>query len=175
MPKLLLVRLVALVLWTAIFLMAGCGQKKAELPYVDPKDLAPNFTIGYEKGQVVTLRDLRGKVVVLSFTLDYVDVCGSLRECCKTLYAADAGHEVAFVEIDRDTSARAESVLVNTDSLFTVIHDRESISRAYRIQKIPTTVIIDKLGKAAFRHEGYNAETTCASILRPQILKCQGN
>lgn len=163
-----------ILIFAVTVLAAGCGKKKAELPYVDPKDLAPDFAIGFDQGRAVSLSGLRGRVVVLSFTLGYVDVCAELREYLKGLYANDIGHKTAFVEIDRDTATLAESTAVVMDSLFAVVHDRAGIAPAYKIQKIPTIVIIDKLGKEVFRHEGYNAETTGLSVLRPQILKAQG-
>jgi cytochrome c biogenesis protein CcmG, thiol:disulfide interchange protein DsbE len=161
----------------AILLAIGCTGKKetAQLPQIDPKDLAPDFAIGFASGGPVRLSDLRGKAVILSFTLNYVDICHELQECLKKSYAMDIGHEAAFVEIDLDTTiAQPESIFVDKDSLYATIRDKGGIARAYKIKKIPTVVIIDKLGRPIFRHEGFNADVTCSSILRPQILKAKG-
>jgi hypothetical protein len=148
----------------------ACGGAHDETaPPLDPKVLAPDFVIGQSGPRKVTLHSLRGRPVVLAFTLSGVDVCADLQTCLATLFRESS--RTAMVVVAGDTAARPGPGDLDPDSLFTVVPDRQRIFQAYKIDKVPTVVIIDRRGAEVFRHAGFGAEATGGSILKPKLAE----
>jgi hypothetical protein len=152
----------------AVLCVCNGPRSETAVP-LDPVALAPDFSIGQSGTRNVTLHSLRGKPVVLAFTLNGVDACADLRACLARLF--HEGPRAAMVIVEGDTAARTETGALDPDSLFTVVPDRQRIFQAYKIHKVPTVVIIGRRGTEVFRHTGYGAETTCGSIIKPKLAE----
>ncbi|HEU4654717.1 MAG TPA: SCO family protein [Steroidobacteraceae bacterium] len=91
----------------------------------DPPRAAPDFTLQRSNGQPLTLRDFRGKIVILGFGFTSCpDVCpttlGVLAQAHKKLGAQGEDVQVVYITVDpeRDTPERMHAYLKSFDPSF---------------------------------------------------------
>ena len=109
---------------------------------------APDFTLPTLDGRLVTLHDLRGKVVLLNFWATWCAPCKAEMPAMQRVYAdeRERGLEILAVTVETDTSAVANFVH-RYDLGFTVLLDSGAqVSRLYRVQGTPTSFFIDRHG-----------------------------
>lgn len=122
---------------------------------------AADFTLRDIDGNSVTLSELRGKVVILSFWATW---CGPCKEEMPHLQKMlterrEKGLEVLSTSIDDARSAsRVKPFIKKNGYDFTVLLDRDStVIGTYNPSKtLPYTVVIDQSGEVVKRHSGYN-------------------
>jgi peroxiredoxin len=124
-------------------------------------EAASDFTLRDIDGNSVTLSELEGKVVVLSFWATW---CGPCKEEMPHLQKMlterrDKGFEVLSISTDDARSAsRVKPFIKKNGYEFTVLLDRDStvIGTYNPSTTLPYTVVIDQAGQVAKRHSGYN-------------------
>ncbi len=122
---------------------------------------ASDFTLRDIGGASVTLSDLEGKVVVMSFWATW---CGPCKEEMPHLQKMlterkDKGLEVLSISTDDARSAsRVKPFIKKNGYSFTVLLDRDStVIGTYNPSKtLPYTVVVDQAGNVVKRHSGYN-------------------
>ncbi len=112
---------------------------------------------GRTAGSPVSLDKLRGQVVMLNFWASW---CGPCREEFPLLdqmykrYRA-AGVTIVGVNVEPDSSD-AEGFLAKTPVSFPIAFDRDSVaSRMFKVEAMPSTVLIDRTGVVRWTHKGY--------------------
>ncbi|WP_084423475.1 TlpA family protein disulfide reductase [Cohnella thermotolerans] len=113
---------------------------------------APSFTLKGMDGDSYSLRQFRGKPVVLNFWASWCDPCKEeAPSFAKLRQAFGSDLEVVAVNltaVDSEKSARAFASSYGFD--FPVLMDRDgSVADRYRIRPIPSTFFIDKNGVIA--------------------------
>ena len=110
-------------------------------------ETAPDFNAEYVDGEIFTLSDARGKVVILNFWATW---CGP---CCEELPAFqklhdEYGDKLQVIAIDYGESEKEVSGFIKENGYsFPVALDMDgSISALYPTDGIPYTLIIDKNG-----------------------------
>jgi len=138
--------LVVLVVLCCCF--AGCGKPSVVLE-VAPRvgALAPDFTLSTLEGQKVSLDELRGKPVVLSF---WTTVCGDCRIQMPYLQEAfnQKGGEVRFIAIDIGEGEQTVAQFARDNGInFTIALDQDrAVEDAYNVRYRPTTFLVDGEG-----------------------------
>ena len=112
---------------------------------------------GRAAGSQLSLDKLRGQVVMLNFWASW---CGPCREEFPLLdqmykrYRA-AGVTIVGVNVEPDSSD-AEGFLAKTPVSFPIAFDRDSVaSKMFRVEAMPSTVLIDRAGVVRWTHKGY--------------------
>jgi peroxiredoxin len=126
-------------------------------------ETAPDFALKDANGATVRLSNYRGKIVLLDF---WATECGG----CKL--------EIPwFIELAREYKDRGLAVIgVSMDILYEDLHDAnegwsrvkpfvaaqrvnypilmgdDSVTRAYRVESLPITLLLDRTGKIIFTH-----------------------
>jgi peroxiredoxin len=141
--------------------MACAIAAAAPAPYRLLGKVAPDFALHAAVGENVRLSEHRGKVVVLSF---WGSTCGS----CTTQLAAlsqslktyeSAGLLVFGVGVD-DDPARAREFASDQSVAFPLLLDPlKVVSREYRVDNLPMTLLIDRSGAVRYVHRDYNAKS----------------
>jgi thiol-disulfide isomerase/thioredoxin len=119
---------------------------------------APDFALRTLDGQNLRLSEFRGEVVMVNFWASW---CGACRQAMPALNELDekyrrAGLVLLSVNID-DEHHRAEQMAQGLKIRFPVLRDEQkSVSRLYKADTMPLTVLIDREGVVRYSHIGYN-------------------
>ncbi len=119
---------------------------------------APGFTLKDMDGKKFSLKDYRGKVVLLNFWATWCPPCRREMPSIERLHQYFKGKD--FVVLALNQMESGDQVFTFTGDLgvdltFPILFDKDSsVSRAYGVQGLPTTYIIDKKGNVRFRAIG---------------------
>ena len=134
----------------ALLLLACFGTASADGP-------APDFTLTSTDGKNVKLSELKGQVVMINFWASWCGPCRQEMPLLDTLYQrfAPVGFTLLGVNVDK-RRAQAEELLKDVPVSFPILFDTDNrVSRLYEVQAMPTTVLVDRDGKARYVHHGY--------------------
>lgn len=139
--------------------VAAFAQQEADPDAVYGKDLlkagtlAPDFTLKDMEGRPVSLRDFRGKQVVLHFWASWCPDCRAEMPEIKAAQAAADPAKVVFVSVSFDRKAEPFEQYVRENGLggvqlFDASGKKESaVGAGYHVQWIPATYLIGPDGK----------------------------
>ena len=114
-----------------------------------PGSTAPDFALPAASGGNVRLSEYRGDVVLLAFWSSRCAVCVTQLTALDDLQLTyrSAGLVTLAVSVDDDL-ARATRFARSHPARFPLLLDRrKGVSRAYGIERLPTTVLIDRRGR----------------------------
>ncbi|MGS2723066.1 TlpA disulfide reductase family protein [Porticoccus sp. GXU_MW_L64] len=120
-------------------------------------DKAPDFTLKSNSGDNLRLAEQRGSVVMLNFWASWCGPCKQEMPLLDDLYKrySRAGFTILGVNVERDPED-AKRVLRDIPVSFPVLFDTESsVSKAYDVSAMPTTVMIDRDGNIRHLHKGF--------------------
>ncbi len=141
-------------LWTlALILSLGFGFSSSR------KSPAPDFSGTTLDGKTMRLSELRGKVVLLDFWASWCGPCKKEMPFLVRLHETlkDQDFTVLGVNVDTDRQ-KVEAFLAKLKDKpgFPIIFDSKgSIAERYRLQGMPTTLIIDRNGVVQYEHTGF--------------------
>jgi peroxiredoxin len=121
---------------------------------------AVEFSLPTVAGETMALQSWRGKVVLLNFWATW---CGPCREELPELARVQEkfrqrGLTVAAVTVDNELE-NIRSFLKKYDVKLQVLWDkRKKVAKAYAVEKMPSSYLIDRNGVVRFIHRGYNSE-----------------
>jgi peroxiredoxin len=109
--------------------------------------LAPNFTLSTLTGEVVTLADFRGKVVMLNFWAVWCPPCVEELPAIQAVHD-EYGNDVALLLVNSgDAFADVEAFIHANRYTFNCLLDPEDkVGDQYRVRGIPTTFFINEYG-----------------------------
>jgi thiol-disulfide isomerase/thioredoxin len=118
---------------------------------------APAFALTDINGQVYSLADLRGKVVVLNFWFIGCAVCHQEMPALKQLATEyRANSDVVFLSFARDNADRLRRYVASKgDFGFAVLPLPPGLAQQFGITGYPTTAVLDRNGRYAYDKEGY--------------------
>jgi cytochrome c biogenesis protein CcmG, thiol:disulfide interchange protein DsbE len=110
---------------------------------------APDFALPAIQGSNVRLSEYRGQVVVLSFWGSRCAVCAAQLAALNDLQNTygSAGLVTLAVSIDDDMAKAREYALVHAATVPLLLDARREVGRSYRIDRLPTTLLIDRNGR----------------------------
>jgi len=147
--------------------LAGAGLK----PRSSTDDLAALQATTLEGAPVETAA-LEGKVVVVDFWATYCVPCLKEIPTFNRLHdqLADRGVVVLGVSMDVDGGAPlVESFLKQHPMKYRVALGSEKMADVFQVNKLPTTVVFDRRGKALQRFEGYTPADALENVVRTAL------
>jgi len=123
---------------------------------------APNFSVQAVSGGkgTVSLKSLRGKVVVVDFWGTFCEPCKKAFPKLQDLYTKYADSGLRIVGISEDEADDKDQIPGFADTYgakFTLGWDGDkSIAHSYKPETMPSTFILDKKGVVRFEHIGYH-------------------
>jgi len=121
---------------------------------------APDFALPAVDGDNVRLSEYLGQPVIVVFWSSRCAVCAAQLTRLDRLYDTyrSSGLVVLAVSVDSDL-ARAQRYARAHAVHFPMLLDRaEAVGRAYAIERLPTTVLIDRSGVIRYLHDNGRAE-----------------
>ena len=147
------VKIVVITLLLAIILpfFANAGQVGTS---------APDFSLTDLKGNVVTLKQFKGKVVFLDFWAPWCDPCREEIPVLDVLYKkySNDGLEVIAINTDASEKLVAEFLQKIPVALTILIDKKGVIRREYSFRTLPTAFIIGRDGVIRYVHLGFGKE-----------------
>jgi peroxiredoxin len=123
----------------------------------DTAGIAPAFTLSELGGQNASLSQYKGQVVMLNFWATWCGPCQQEMPLLDQMYKKykPAGFTLIGVNVDKDAPP-VKQLLERKPVSFPVLLDPASqVSKAYHVDEMPSTVLIDRKGNVRFLHRGY--------------------
>lgn len=139
-------------IWTAVIAVLAIVAMRMDTTTqgrVQIGELAPDFTLYTFDGEVITLSELRGKVVLINFWASWCNPCEDEAPWLQTAWEYyEPSGEVMFLGIDwTDTDSEAAAYLEKFQITYPNGPDlRTAISQDYRTNGVPETYIVDREG-----------------------------
>ena len=127
------------------------------------KTLAPDFTVRDIDGELFTLSEHRGEIVLIDFMTTWCEYCDPQILQYSTLFDKFGEHIVAAT-ISVDPLSDSEEELMNYRDSFNASWvwalDTNDVYELFHVRSLPTTVIIDRNGYVWAKHVGFSNATT---------------
>ena len=118
---------------------------------------APDFALRSATGENLRLSEYRGDVVMINFWATWCGPCRQEMPLLDELYSRyqRVGFNVLGINID-DDSRRAMRMVDDLGVSFPVLFDtRKEVSKLYRVEAMPVTILVDREGNVRYVHYGY--------------------
>jgi peroxiredoxin len=162
--------IILVMLWLVIsspFAWAGAlFQSSPSAPSSFAGEPAPDFGLPDLDGKSVTLSDLRGKVVLLTFWASWCPPCRQEMPSMNRLYLTLRGEEFTVLGVNIETNpAAARRFVDDLELAFPVLLDSATkVRNQYRIYNIPQSFLVDKNGRIVKHLVGYHDWMSEASL-----------
>ena len=164
---------VAWMVWTAAPEQAAAAGL---VPSPHPGFAAPELELPTLDGELLRLSDLRGQVVIVNLWASWCPPCRAEMPALQTLHESlqDKGLVVLGVNAtDQDSEAAARAFVEAQGLTFPIVLDVDGeASRAYALQALPSTFIVDRRG--VIREAligGPVREATLRSLITPLLAE----
>ena len=166
---------------TAVFLMvAAASVGGASAPDILPiaerhvvklGEPAPNFQLRDLNGRLVTLSDLRGKVVLLNFWATWCGPCRVEMPAMEQLYRmfSRKDFEILAVSTDAEGVSITRPFQKKNRLTFPILHDSDyRVGLTYGARSLPMTFMVDRQG--VVRHQIFGARDWSAPEAQQLVL-----
>ena len=118
---------------------------------------ASEFSLSSLAGQPVTLSQFKGNVVLVNFWATWCGPCQQEMPLLDQMYKKykPAGFTLLGVNVDKEAPAVKELLARKPVSFPVLLDPQNSVSRAYNVADMPSSVIIDRKGNVRYIHRGY--------------------
>lgn len=124
---------------------------------IPEKGPAPDFTLKSRQGHNVKLSEHRGEVIMINFWASWCAPCRKEMPLLEELYQRykDGGFTLLGVNVEEDSNS-AKALLREVQVSFPILFDNSNkVSEMYKVEAMPSTIILDRDGKVRFMHKGY--------------------
>jgi peroxiredoxin len=129
---------------------AGGRDLFAALQVTRPEELveAPDFRLADPEGRHMSLRDHRGKVVLLNFWATWCLPCRAEMPEMEKLYQEFKGQGFVILAVDlRESPAQVRAFAKELKLTFPLLIDEDTkVVQAYAVRALPVTYLIDRKG-----------------------------
>lgn len=145
---------------TRVWILRGLMKAGLFSPSVKAPDAtADDFSavaFSNEKGEVLTLGSLKGKVVVINFWATWCPPCRAEMPSLQAMYEKWKDHPgFVFLAVDADNQPeKANKFLQKNGYTFPAYRQVSPVPASLAGNTLPETVVLDKKGKLVFRHVG---------------------
>lgn len=118
---------------------------------------APDFALPNISGKNIRLKELRGQVVLINFWASWCGPCRQEMPLLDDMYKkySKLGFVILGINVEQDSS-KAKTYLHDVPVTFPILYDtKNSLSKLYDVNAMPTTVIVDRNGNVRYLHQGY--------------------
>lgn len=164
-----IIKISSLLLLTMLAVGANAKTKEINKPAFD-------FTLKSNGNKNIRLSELRGQVVMLNFWASWCGPCRQEMPLLDALHSRynPAGFTLLGVNVEPNP-ADADKLLKEIPVSFPILYDTTSkVSKAYGVDAMPSTVLVDCDGNARFLHRGYKPgdEKQYKKLVKKLLKEC---
>lgn len=132
---------------------ADIGKKEVD----KPDNIKADFDFLDERGHLINMASLRGKVVFINFWASWCPPCRAEFPSIMVVSRKFKNHpEVYFLMINVDDHpATAQAYLKKENFVLPIFRINRDVPDYIFNGALPTTIVLDKKGRIRFRHEGF--------------------
>jgi peroxiredoxin len=126
---------------------------------------APQFELTDMQGKKWSLKQLRGKIVVLNFWFTSCPPCVAEMPELNKIVQQYKGKDVVFLALSYNNGEQINTFLKKHDFNYTILPNSEAVDISYKVNSWPTSIVIDKKGIIRFAQvsgQDINARLTSA-------------
>ena len=118
---------------------------------------APPFSLTNLSGQQGALSQYKGQVVMVNFWATWCGPCQQEMPLLDQMYKKykPAGFTLIGVNVDKEEPAVKELLARKPVSFPVLLDPANQVSKAYHVDEMPSSVIIDRKGQIRYIHRGY--------------------
>jgi thiol-disulfide isomerase/thioredoxin len=134
----------------------------------------PPLELHTATGSAVRLADLKGRVVLIDFWASWCGPCEKSFPALDALYRElkPRGFEVVAINLDEHRKDADRFLDKHTHEMPVVFDPRGESPKAFDVQGMPTSVLVDRTGTIRFVHMGYTDKTI--ATMREEIARLLG-
>ena len=134
-----------LAILVALLMCLSSAQLQAGARVGEP---APEFVLPDASGKLVSLKDFRGKPLVIHFWATWCPYCKKVQPGLQALANDYQDREMVLLGISfrEDQGATPQAVLVSRGFSFSTLLGGDEVAEMYGVRGTPTTVFIDRRG-----------------------------
>jgi peroxiredoxin len=123
----------------------------------DASGPAPAFTLNALSGQPGALSQYKGQVVMVNFWATWCGPCQQEMPLLDQMYKKykPAGFTLIGVNVDKEAPPVKELLARKPVSFPVLLDPANQVSKAYHVDEMPSSVIIDRKGDIRYIHRGY--------------------
>jgi peroxiredoxin len=135
----------------ALVLMAGTAFA------ADAGGPAPSFTLAALTGQQAALSQYKGQVIMVNFWATWCGPCQQEMPLLDQMYKKykPAGFTLIGVNVDKEGPAVKDLMARKPVSFPVLLDPANQVSKAYHVDEMPSSVLIDRKGEIRYIHRGY--------------------
>ena len=124
---------------------------------VSLQESAPDFTLKSLEGGNLRLDEYRGQVVLINFWASWCGPCRQEMPLLDRLHQRyeDTGFAVLGVNVEGEVAPAQEIVDKSNISFPVLIDEGQLVSELYKLEAMPSTVVVDRDGRVRYIHRGY--------------------
>jgi peroxiredoxin len=156
---------------TGILMASEPAGAPAVLRPIAQRSPAPEFTLPDSTGRTMTLRNYRGKVVLLDFWATWCHGCKLEIPWFADFSQKYAGQGLTVVGVSLDSDGwKAVTPFIKTAHVpYQIILGNDAVSKAYGIENMPDTFLIDRQGRIAAVYNGMVDKQNVEDNLRTML------
>jgi peroxiredoxin len=123
---------------------------------------APDFALPALVGSNIRLSEFRGQPVIVTFWSSHCSTCAKQLVALDHLYGTyrSSGLVVLAVSVDDDAQRAQAYAHAHTPSYPLLLDNAKSVSRSFAIDRLPSTVMIDRSGVVRYLHRDDRSDDT---------------
>jgi peroxiredoxin len=121
------------------------------------QDIAPDFTLKSLSGEHLRLHEYRGQVVLINFWASWCGPCRQELPLLDRMHQryVDTGFAVLGVNVEGDEKPARALIDTIPVSFPVLIDEGQAVSELYRLEAMPSSVVVDRDGVVRYIHRGY--------------------